>query len=173
MHISSLPSTFAAKSTLSHSERVVGESSKTVSDLHDLHAAIMEDADYDDPAHSKKLRETKLKNDDWLYDVVGEGKGASNPTPTRPPKPSSTANNSNTATSTPSKQPSNANPVNASLPDPNSTELAEYERKKVSELAAENLKLKEELRAFDGDFFEQLEDLKYRYSRCVFVVFYE
>jgi hypothetical protein len=35
----------------------------------------------------------------------------------------------------------------------------------VAKLMAENKKLKEEMAGFDLEFFEQLEDLKYRYSR--------
>lgn len=40
-----------------------------------------------------------------------------------------------------------------------------FETQKLRELAEENQRLKEEMRNFDGEFFEQLEDLKYRYSQ--------
>jgi hypothetical protein len=34
-------------------------------------------------------------------------------------------------------------------------------------LLAENLLLKEELSAFDGSFFEEIEDLKYKYDQLM------
>lgn len=39
--------------------------------------------------------------------------------------------------------------------------------KELSELREENKKLKEELSAFDMDFFEEIEDLKYKYAEAV------
>ena len=49
--------------------------------------------------------------------------------------------------------------VSASASDPN-----------VLSLAEENARLRSELKAFDGEFWEQLEDLKFRYSRLQEVV---
>jgi hypothetical protein len=48
--------------------------------------------------------------------------------------------------------------------------LSMTEDERVKRLETENRKLKEEMKAFDSHFFEELEDLKFRYSRLQEVI---
>ncbi len=78
----------------------------------------------------------------------------------------------------PTKKPEKAQMTVTSAGDaapPSKSQQENKESAAIRRLAEENAKLKTELRQFDADFFEELEDLKYNYKKlnvCVNVTYF-
>ncbi len=149
-------STFHERKTLKDTDKVMRETNRNLDDLHNLHDLIMKDTDFDD-----------------LDAVKQKSKEISSPMRLAPSHNSNSIHPTHNNTTTDSSM--LGSPFKSSKRDPikensdlnQSAGIAdiEYESKQLQQLSEENIKLKQEIRAFDGEFFEQLEDLKYRYAQ--------
>ena len=151
-------------------------SERNLDDLAELHEMLLEEKEYDfgaTPSGKHKSYPTFIDGDDDYVgaDFARRSDSAATASPSRSKGERSEA-------ASPEKENTPANME----PDPSSTdvatdaeatagrELSELEQNRLSALERENARLREEVGCFDAQFFEELEDLKYRYARLQEVV---
>lgn len=157
---------------------VLDQSERNLEELNELHEMILDEKEYDYGA----VPEVKHKPfEHYMPDDATHTRG-SNTASTATPAPANPKISAKTTTSEPQLQDKENKGAGANISDTTKTldtpfvepkkerKLDQVEEDRLSALARENERLKKELGSFDGEFFEQLEDLKHRYSRLQEIV---
>jgi hypothetical protein len=159
-------------------ERILSATENTLSELKDLHSMIEEEFD-DRPRHSPTSSFSSSVVDrsaDKLIDELHESQVAATKHPRKEPKQWTEKENEMTSSSSLKKNKEENEKEKKPIGIAEEEEKEKEKQKKnipkeflenetIKQLIDENEKLKNEVSAFDSNFFEELEDLKFRYSR--------
>eukprot|EP01033_Poteriospumella_lacustris_P002265 gene2265-1656_t len=174
-------------------KQILKDTNTHVDSLHDLHELIMEEREWDDltnsatanfqnvrgkgtfdPSKDLDISLTAVKKRtpmEGSYDQTPRSTGRQNSPrtnvvdPTTPATPTNKKQDDGTG-SDPQKYAASREKLKDLLASSGMSKDTDL----VQALAEENQRLKKEIAAFDGDFFEELEDLKYRYAKLQEVI---
>jgi hypothetical protein len=153
-------------------ERILSATENTLSELKDLHSMIEEEFD-DRPRHSSSSFSSSGvdRSADKLIDELHETQVTATKHPRKEPKQWTEKENEMTSSSASLKKNKEENekkPIGIAEEEEKQKKTIPkefLENETIKQLVDENEKLKNEVSAFDSNFFEELEDLKFRYSR--------
>jgi hypothetical protein len=166
---------------------ILDMSLRNLEELHDLHELIDAEKEFDGGGvpeggfSSSHRKRTPFENYHLQDGSGGGGGGATSPgkenrnlpaLPTVHEQPAAPKTGAGTGTGTGAGAGAGTEEKkdSSSEPPPQAQALSAAESDRLSALAHENERLKREIGTFDAEFFEQLEDLKYRYSRLQEIV---
>lgn len=166
---------------------VLDQTERTLEELHDLHEMILEEKEYDYgavPEAKRKPFENYMPSEEdgtrsgmhAAHDSAHQATSASTSAPATPapahPKITARPNASSESELYDKENKLDSANVNETpnVKEREPRKLDQVEEDRLSALARENERLKKEIGSFDSEFFEELEDLKYRYSRLQEIV---
>ena len=157
--------------------RILDETNATLAELKDLHSLVEEE--FDGVVRDKAMDELTnrqlqaqqqaLEHENQLLENMLSQKKEEDSQRDKPTTARSRDNNNNNDSNNKQndKQSQQQQSSNTTSKDKNPLDIAPefLQNDKIRQLVEENKRLKGEVEAFDSNFFEELEDLKYRYSR--------